>query len=608
MEFAEKNRILGSAESATQGPYSAAPTPYVREWHKALDAHTVSQVTIIAPAQTGKTTFLQNVLFSKIALNPQPSMFLFPTLELAKIFSRGRLREVLKNKILRGLVSKKNHATVNMCQVQFRGGSLILCGSNNVSALSSHPISTLYADEIDRLTSDTTEGQPLELAKARTRSFFNRKILLTSTPTATKTSQIFREFEQGTKERFCYPCPHCGAWTEPAWERLAEYHFDPHSKTVTDTDLFMGCGGCGGLISEKDFRALLMSGAFRWIAEAPEVQDHRSFWLSGFVSPFVPWAEIIKKYEESKDDATKFKVFKNTVLAELWDGLEIDKEKQGSLMGAREFWGAGVDVPPGVSHLVAGVDTQDAYLRYVVFGWGKEAGLCCLESGKIDGIPSDKATFDAFRAFLGRTWKTAENKLLPLNLCLVDSQGHFSGTWYRYSWELRRQAHPRVLIIKGASKDDAPAIKMPPTSVQVDNRSNHKTELYFVGVSSLKSRLYQLIDSDAIRFTANGAAGIDQSFFDELLSEIPVFQKGKLRWAKIHRRNEALDCSVYSLAALELLGITPKAEAPKPKPANIDTEPEPEPPQTAPASPTPKRIRKKTGTDWDGGSGWGWGW
>ena len=460
LEFVEKYRRLSSAESATQGPYSSAPTPFVRAWHDALDSSYVSQVTIVAPAQTGKTTFLQNVLMSQIALHPQPMMFMFPTLEMAKIFSRGRLRAVFNNKVMRGLINKKNHATVNMNQISFRGGSLILCGSNNIAALSSHPIATLYADEIDRLTSDSAEGQPLELAKARTRSFFSRKILLTSTPTSVKGSQIFKEFLNGTQEHYCYRCPDCGSYTEPSFERLAEYKYDEQHKTVLDEELYMGCRNCGSLISETEFRKILMSGEFEWIPDAPNVIDHRSFWLSGFVSPFVPWKEIVIKYEQAKNDPNKLRVFKNTVLAELYDGLEIDKDKAGSLLKARVDFGAGVEVPAAVTHLVAGVDTQDQYLRYVVYGYGKNEGLCCIESGRIDGVPSDAETYNRFRAFLARQWKKADNTLINLDLVFVDSQGHYAGTWYKYAYDLRRNINPKVHIIKGASVDDAPVIKV----------------------------------------------------------------------------------------------------------------------------------------------------
>ena len=69
-------------------------------------------------------------------------------------------------------------------ELQFDGMYLTLAGSNSPSSLASKAIRFLFLDEVDKYPgASKKEADPISLARERTKTFHNKKIFLTSTPT-----------------------------------------------------------------------------------------------------------------------------------------------------------------------------------------------------------------------------------------------------------------------------------------------------------------------------------------------------------------------------------------------------------------------------------------
>ena len=70
-------------------------------------------------------------------------------------------------------------------------------------------------DEVDKYPgASNKEADPIKLATERTKTFHNKKIYITSTPTL-KTGHIWKEKEDADIEKhFFVPCPHCGEYIE----------------------------------------------------------------------------------------------------------------------------------------------------------------------------------------------------------------------------------------------------------------------------------------------------------------------------------------------------------------------------------------------------------
>jgi phage terminase large subunit GpA-like protein len=92
------------------------------------------------------------------------------------------------------------------------GGHLTIVGANAPSGLASRPIRILLCDEVDRYPfSAGAEGDPVNLAKKRTVTFWNRKIVLVSTPTIRGQSRIETAYAESDQRQYWVPCPGCGA-------------------------------------------------------------------------------------------------------------------------------------------------------------------------------------------------------------------------------------------------------------------------------------------------------------------------------------------------------------------------------------------------------------
>ena len=86
-----------------------------------------------------------------------------------------------------------------------------MAGANSASSLASRPIRIVFMDEVDRFPASAgSEGDPVALTKKRTTTFWNRKIIMTSTPTIKGASRIEQAFSESDQRKYYVPCPACG--------------------------------------------------------------------------------------------------------------------------------------------------------------------------------------------------------------------------------------------------------------------------------------------------------------------------------------------------------------------------------------------------------------
>jgi phage terminase large subunit GpA-like protein len=157
-----------------------------------------------------------------------------------------------------------------------------------------------------------------------------------------------------------------------------------------------------------------------------------------------------------------------------------------------------------------------------------------------------------------RTYKTTSGKEVRINAIGIDSGGHFTSEVYAYARE--RMKH-NVFALKGQSQRNKPAIGKP-SKVDINYRGQvlkNSAQVYPVGVDTIKSTLFgrlkhNEVGAGYIHFHAEAG----QEYFKQLTSERQVVRYVKgfavREWKKkAGDRNEALDCFVYSYAALNFL-------------------------------------------------------
>lgn len=569
-EWADKYRRLSPESSAEAGPWRTSRTPYLKEPMQAFTDPKVKTITMVAASQVGKSELEMNIIGYIIDQDPGSILYVHPTVEDAKKFSRLRIAPMIRDsKKLREKVKevKSRDSGNTILQKSFPGGMLTITGSNSPSALASTPARYIIGDERDRWAlSAGTEGNPWELAKARQATFYNAKAVEVSTPTIRGASNIETGFERGTQERWCHKCPECGEYHEIDFDNII---FKKKCKVINgkktwivEGEVSWACPGCGCLIPEHVIRKQ----PAKWVAANPDAyqKGHRSFWLNAFCSPWKTWEEIVLKYLEAEGDPEELKVIYNTLLGKLWE-IRGDVPDEEALLARREDYGirpdgTPVELPDKVLVLTAGVDTQDDRLEYEVIGHGRYGETWGIERGVIPGRPDTEAPWERLDDLIDHTFLYRNKRGLRISVTFVDSGGHFTQEVYE---QCKKRYHKKVFAIKGMWGDGTPFVS-PPKKVPIRANKSNTCWLYLIGVDAGKAKIMgnlkvQEPGAKYCHFPIREEAGYDSGFFNGLLAEalIPVETSSgrKWEWKRLpgHPHNEPLDCRDYGMAAFRVL-------------------------------------------------------
>lgn len=541
-DWADKYRYLPMESSAEPGRWRTKVTPYLKEIMDAATDPNTEEVTFLAPSQTAKTELILNTLFYFVHYDPCPVMVMQPTLAMAEAFSKDRVSASIRvMPVMRGLFKdpRSRDSGNTVLHKVFPGGHLTMTGANSASSLASRPIRVLINDEKDRNPpSAGTEGNPSEIAKKRTATFPNRLIVNVSSPTLAGASPIQKDWERGSRGRYHVPCPYCGA--------IQYMHFSLLRWDEGIKNIRYECEHCQQPITEDRKPWMLANG--QWIHENPNNTTHRSFRISGLFSPFpkASWENIIIDFLRCKSDHEALKTWTNTTLGEVFDP-KLEETDVTGLLARCESWDA---VPSDVALITAGVDVQDNRIHVIVWGWGVDQAWC-LDYKVIIGNPGHRFVWDELDEYLTDPWTNDRGQLLRVQSVCIDSAGHFTEQVYQF---VKTRTARRVFAIIGRS-GSRPAVSKP------THNNRHRVPLFTVGVDSIKATVFSQL---AVKQSGPGymhfpIGKCDEVFFNELTAEVyrQKMHKGKRPtwvWEQIRPRNEALDCTVYAMAAREIAG------------------------------------------------------
>lgn len=559
-EWADKYRRLSAENSAEPGRWKTNRTPYLKEIMDAFTDPKVHHLVIVASSQVGKTECEMNMLGYVIDIDPGPIMWVTPTVDNAKDFSKRRIAPMIRDtKPLRNKVSrsKSRDSDNTVLKKGYPGGMLTMTGSNSPASLASVPARYIFGDERDRWAVDAGgEGDPWRLLEARTTTFYNHKMVEVSTPTIKGSSAIETAFNLGTQEYWCVQCPHCG---EYVFIRFDHIRFDYTSSKINGkkqyavTSVMLACPACGAASTESEIRKQ----PHKWISKNPDAYKNgvRSFWINAFTSPWMSWKEIVLKFLEAKDDPIKLQTVYNTLFGELWEDRGT-LEDEDTMLSRREEYEA--ELPEGVLCLTCGVDTQDNRLEYEVVGYGLNGENWGIERGRMIGVPSDDDVWERLDRVIDRSYLFADGKALKVSVTFVDSGGHYTQDVYE---QCNARLNKRVFAIKGKGGEGIPFTR-PPSKVDIikEGVKVGKAWLYIIGTDAGKVYIMSGLKVKEpgrrySHFPSNPEKGYDSSYFAELLSEKMVYSNGKWAWVKLpgHDRNESLDCRDYANAAFRAL-------------------------------------------------------
>jgi phage terminase large subunit GpA-like protein len=569
-EWAEKHRVL-SAESNARGGGKWRNLPMqVQPMDDTIDPN-VQSICLMWAAQTaGKTELLLNIFGYFAEQQPAPMLMVQPTLDMAEDYGTDRINPMIRDtEVLRDLFDISGK--LRTLHKSFPGGYLKLAGANSPSSLSSRPVRITLFDEIDRFPDSAgKEGDPLDLAEKRSDTFPDAFSVLTSTPTISGHSKIEKRFETSDKNYWFCPCPTCGHLQYLKWKQLK---FDPDCPESLESTYYE-CESDQKCHWTDEMRVgAIMAGG--WKATAP-FKGTRGYHLSGLYSLFRRKRGfknrlhqfVVQFLSAKRKGKDSLKVWVNTFLAETWSEAEDAKPDWKKVFERREQinplgpWPLNDRIPNGVQIITAGTDFQADRIEVSFVGYGPGEESWMLGHKVIYGDVRNPEIYQRLDGLLLQQFTREDGAVLQMNAAGFDT-GYAASQRQLYAW-LKLRAGRRYFAFKGHNIKIAEPISHSAKS-KVD-----RVNLIMVGTNRIKSYIYNRLTISKpgapgyIHIPAN--AEYNEEWCKQLLaeeSETEIINGAKYRIFYMPEviadggtdRNEALDCTVYALAALYARGI-----------------------------------------------------
>ena len=542
-EWAEKYRMLDSKSSAIPGPWSNDITPYLVGVMDEFNNYETQKIIFIKPTQIGGTEALQNMIGYIVMQDPAPTMIVYPTETLAKSVSENRLQPMLK---ITPELSKRFDENSQLLELQFDSMYLTLAGSNSPSGLASKPIRFVLMDEVDKYPgSSGKEADPIKLAIERTKTFYDKKIYITSTPTL-KTGHIWKEKESADIEKHYFvPCPHCGEYIELKFSNIRFPGEEGMSYVDRAEFATYVCQECGCVITDADKNNMIRQGEWRIVRHNTKYVRSVAFWINTLYSPFVRWADIVKEFLTTKDDPELFQNFVNSWLAEAWEDTKL--KTSAELVLERQTELPEYIVPSWAKLLTAGVDVQESSLYWSIRAWGDYLTSQNIAHGQA-------LSFDDIDNVMNAQYMNENGEPMIVNLCLVDSGDQtdivydFCATHSDYALPVKGSSHAQLSNYK-LSKVNRPDSKaMGITLVLVDG-------------GAYKDMIAGRMQRPNGRGSWMVYKGCDMEYATQVTAEHKISVKRgnitKQVWQTKtnHADNHYLDTEVYNAAAADILGV-----------------------------------------------------
>ncbi len=544
-QWSDEKAVLSPESSAEAGKWATYSSQ--REIMDAMTDPAVEYVTLIKSARVGYTKMLNWDTAYHIEHDPCSQLIVQPTIDDAQGYSKDEIGPMLRDvPCLQGLVSeaKSRDSNNTILKKNYPGGTLTLIGANSARGFRRITVRRVKFDEVDGYPPTAGhEGDQIQLGIKRTETFWNRKIIIGSTPTIKGRSRVENWFNLSDQRHLFVPCPYCRTFQRLRFANMKWPEGNPERA-------YFVCEHCKKEIDHRDKRRVIDGG--QWRAEKP-FAGHAGFhlWAAYSFSPGAAWGKIAKRHADATHhfkqtgDFEQLKTVINTDLGETWE------EKGDGIESLEIRTTAGMETdkaPDDVLAITAGVDVQKDRLELEIVGWGQGEESWSLDYVILHGDTERQDVWDQLDDQLNRTFERGL-ATLRINAVGIDS-GNQTQTVYKY---VKKRLLRRVFALKGSSLPGQPVVGRP-TKKSID-----QTPVFPVGTDTVKDMIfYRLkIDDPGAPGYCHFPDGRPQEYFDQLTAEqvFTTWKKGvQMReYRKVRRRNEALDCRVYAIAALYIL-------------------------------------------------------
>ncbi len=602
-EWADKYFYLSSESSYQPGPWTTIP--FQRAILNSMGNDDIREVNWKKSARVGYTKCI-TVALAYFTAHRQRNQMMFQPAEASatdfmKQHAEPTIRDVPPLRALAPWYGKKHRDNTLDYKRFSNSRQWFIRGGNAAKNYREKSVDVVYFDELSSFDSDIEgEGSPVDLGDKRTSGSSFPKSIRGSTPKIKGSCQLSLVAEEADEHFYRHlPCPHCNhyqplkfggrdapygiKWDSEETIREAYYVCEKngcvierrHLDWMDENGVYVSATGIttdDGLIFEKDGERVPAPRSVCWYT-----------WAA--YSPMTTWGEIAHEFIRARKKPDRLKTFVNTTLGEEWEG-EGETIDEGELYARREYYKA--EVPQDAVVLTAAVDVQDDRLEIGVEGWGVGEENWKIAYTILRGDPGRKELWDRLDEVLSERFQHESGARLQIACTAIDSGGHYAEQVYRFC---KPREVRRVYAIKGASSGaGTPLVGRPSKS----NKGG--VNLFPIGTYAAKEIIYARLrhkvpGTGYVHFPVK--EDFDAEYFAQLTAEKLVKVKLKHVWKAIRKRNEALDISVYNLAALQILN--PKLKLLAAKLAPVEQVEETvnllEPEQPTPTK--PKKRRRK---------------
>lgn len=606
-------------------PFDRDVAPYMVEPTDTTQSRRFRACAFVGPSQSGKTKMLETVALHAVTCNQQPVLIVHMNRPKRDEWVEEKLDPTILNspEIKDRLGRAREDSTFS--RKRFRGMRLTL-GYPTPEILSGGTYGMVLLTDVDHMPlvlggKDNPEGSPFVMARRRTRTYLSRGCVLAEGSPAWPVTDpdwqpspeaphemppvqggMVRYYNTGTRGRWYWECPDCGAEFEPRVDRL---HYDAGlSPGQAGAQAEMECPACHVLIAhrhkvELNRRAMHGRGGWRHEAEdgtpvaigdaALRQTDIASWALNGAAAAFSTWEEIVAELEQARRDAetlgdetdlatchyTSIGVPHRSLTAAGDGSIGVQflrDHAQEARRGEAPGWARFVTVT---------VDVQDSYFAVQVTAWGEDARAQVVDRFDLtqppEGAPNAAPDEAGNRRRLqppryAEDWAVLE----PLDALVVPVAG--AGHGLRAAalvvdfqgapgvsdnaeafWKARRKAGegPRWFLSRGLGGWKVPfRVKHDRPERASQGRRARSVKLLSIATDRVKDTVHAAMGK------AEGGKGAlflpqwltqDEAAADEFVAE----ERGPKGWTKKRgkTRNEGFDLSVQARAVAEHKGV-----------------------------------------------------
>ena len=532
-EWADMYRRLSTGPMP--GRWDTDNTPDLRYPLDCITDTGVSVLVIVKPTRTGGTEVINTAIGIGAQYLRGKMLYAQSTLSQGEAYSDTILMPMIYDTpVLNDLLVRElgRNATQTKTKKTFKGGATLrIIGAKSSTGFQMMEAQQALGDDLD----EWEDVKAIKKLFDRVKGVPESMVILVSYPNSTKGKSHIMEYYNRTNQLHRYvPCPLCN---EFQILKFGGRDIDYGLKWDGD-DLWYECEHCHGKIHETYKHSMNLKGEDRAHGEA-KAEGWVGVKLNPFVRKWHGWATIKNEFLECGSDPDKLMVFFNQTLGEEWKpysgGTSYKKLRNQCIEYSAE-------VPNGVLFITIGGDVQADRIEVEATGYGRDYESWSIEKKVFYGDTSQEAVWNDLRQFLQKTWQHESGIQMGSSRSFIDSgDGNVSQTVYDFTTPMEATG---VFSIKGSST------RWQAIFARWSTVSDKKTKLALIGTDTAKSLLYSWMSLEEhgqgyMHFPMSYHEDIEH--FKQLTSE---YLDGKNTWqVKQGRRNERLDCRVYSLAA-----------------------------------------------------------